>query len=328
MLRFRCAARWARRGTSLTRRSSSRRTRRNSSPALCCRWTADRARGLAAKTFIALPIAALLLSHGLRRAPEWRRTAGVLYLLAVMIMVSLIVFFASLLPVSNSRVSLSSVPSILPPQNFKSGRFNMAQVVGSNNNGDAVVGTSTGGGAGVRGTAIAANHIGVVGQSASSGQGVGGFAANGDGVRGESSNGGAGVRGIARGANHIGVVGQSANSGCGVGGFAANGDGARGESTDGGAGVRGIAHGANHDGDVGQSASTGNGVLGVAAAGSGIYGVSQGGGHGVTGIASYGQDRKITGGVDGLVASGAGVVGTSTSVSVIGLVNPGGWHPE
>jgi len=47
-------------------------------------------------SFIALPIAALLLSHGLRRA------AGVLYLPAVMIIVSLIVFFASLLPVSDS----------------------------------------------------------------------------------------------------------------------------------------------------------------------------------------------------------------------------------
>lgn len=53
-------------------------------------------------SFIALPIAALVLSHGLRRAPEWRRTAGVLCLLAVMIMVSLIVFFASLLPISDS----------------------------------------------------------------------------------------------------------------------------------------------------------------------------------------------------------------------------------
>ena len=53
-------------------------------------------------SFIALPIAALLLSHGLRRAPEWRRTAGVLCLLAAMIIVSLIVFFASLLPLSES----------------------------------------------------------------------------------------------------------------------------------------------------------------------------------------------------------------------------------
>src|SRR6266508_1491840 len=61
-----------------------------------CRITAARV------SFIALPIAALLLSHGLRRAPEWRRTAGVLYLFMVMIMVSLIVFFASLLPISGS----------------------------------------------------------------------------------------------------------------------------------------------------------------------------------------------------------------------------------
>jgi hypothetical protein len=53
-------------------------------------------------SFIALPIAALLLSHGLRRAPEWRRSTGVLYLLAVMIVVSLIVFFTSLLPISDS----------------------------------------------------------------------------------------------------------------------------------------------------------------------------------------------------------------------------------
>lgn len=53
-------------------------------------------------SFIALPIAALLISHGLRRIPKWRRTAGVLYLLAIMIIVSLIVFFASLLPVSDS----------------------------------------------------------------------------------------------------------------------------------------------------------------------------------------------------------------------------------
>jgi uncharacterized protein DUF998 len=53
-------------------------------------------------SFITLPIAALLLSHGLRRAPEWRRTVGVLYLPAVMIVASLIVFFASLLPISDS----------------------------------------------------------------------------------------------------------------------------------------------------------------------------------------------------------------------------------
>jgi uncharacterized protein DUF998 len=53
-------------------------------------------------SFIALPIAALLLSRGLGRAPEWRRTAGVLRLFAGLIIVSLIVFFVSLLPISNS----------------------------------------------------------------------------------------------------------------------------------------------------------------------------------------------------------------------------------
>lgn len=52
--------------------------------------------------FIALPIAALLLSHGLRRAPGRRRTADVLYLFAILILFSLIVFFASLLPLSDS----------------------------------------------------------------------------------------------------------------------------------------------------------------------------------------------------------------------------------
>lgn len=53
-------------------------------------------------SFIALPIAALLLSHSLRRAPERRRTGGVLYLFVVMILFSLIVFFVSLLPISDS----------------------------------------------------------------------------------------------------------------------------------------------------------------------------------------------------------------------------------
>src|SRR5262252_6048435 len=37
---------------SLTRRSSSRLTRRDSSPASCCRWTAGRARGSAAETVL------------------------------------------------------------------------------------------------------------------------------------------------------------------------------------------------------------------------------------------------------------------------------------
>jgi Protein of unknown function (DUF998) len=53
-------------------------------------------------SFIALPIAAFLLSHGLRRAPDWRQIAGVLYLFAVLILVSLIVFFVSLFPLSDT----------------------------------------------------------------------------------------------------------------------------------------------------------------------------------------------------------------------------------
>jgi hypothetical protein len=53
-------------------------------------------------SFIALPIAALLLSHRLSRAPEWRRTARVLDSLAILIVISLLVFFASLLPISDS----------------------------------------------------------------------------------------------------------------------------------------------------------------------------------------------------------------------------------
>jgi hypothetical protein len=52
--------------------------------------------------FVAMPLAALLLSHGLRRAPEWRRIAGVLRLFAALILISLLVFFASLLPISDS----------------------------------------------------------------------------------------------------------------------------------------------------------------------------------------------------------------------------------
>jgi Protein of unknown function (DUF998) len=49
--------------------------------------------------FIALPIAAFLLSRGIRRAPEWRAVTGILYALAITTAVSLIAFFASLLPV-------------------------------------------------------------------------------------------------------------------------------------------------------------------------------------------------------------------------------------
>jgi Protein of unknown function (DUF998) len=49
--------------------------------------------------FIALPIAAFMLARGLRRVPEWRRIAGVLYTLAIATFVSLIAFFMSLVPV-------------------------------------------------------------------------------------------------------------------------------------------------------------------------------------------------------------------------------------
>jgi hypothetical protein len=36
----------------------------------------------------------------------------------------------------------------------------------------------------------------------------------------------------------------------------------------------------------------------------------------------------ITGGIDGLMAARAGVLGVGMNISVLGLVNPGGWHPE
>ena len=190
-----------------------------------------------------------------------------------------------------------------------------ANAIRANNNGDGVSGISASGGAGVRGIANGANHDGVVGQSTVSGNGVLGVAANGnglfgqtasgDGVSGISANGGAGVRGTANGANHDGVVGQSNNSGNGVLGWAA-----------GGAGVFAVSQGG------------GDGVVARAAAGHGVNAVSNGGGHGVSGFVSYGDGSEIGNGVEGLVASGAGVLGTSASASVIGLVNPGGWHPE
>ena len=223
------------------------------------------------------------------------------------------------------------------------------ELMGTNSNGDGVIGTSANGGAGVRGIANGANHDGVVGQSTARGNGVLGVAANGDGVFGQTANGGAGVRGIANGANHDGVVGQSTASGNGVLGVAANGDGVFGQTANGGAGVRGIANGANHDGVVGQSTGPGNGVLGwaengagvlavsrggghgvvaTALAGDGLNATSQGGGHGVSGLVAYGDGSKIGNGIEGLVGSGTGVLGTSSSASVIGLVNPGGWHPE
>jgi hypothetical protein len=131
------------------------------------------------------------------------------------------------------------------------------EVIGDNNNGDGVRGTSNDGGAGVRGIANGSNHFGVIGQSQKSGNGVVGIAAQGDGVQGTSNDGGAGVRGIANGSNHFGVIGQSQKSGNGVVGIAAQGDGVQGTSNDGGAGVRGISNSKNHVGIVGENAAGG-----------------------------------------------------------------------
>lgn len=49
--------------------------------------------------FVSLPIAALLLSRRLRHDPQWRRVAGASGVLAIATMVSLVAFFASLVPV-------------------------------------------------------------------------------------------------------------------------------------------------------------------------------------------------------------------------------------
>jgi hypothetical protein len=149
------------------------------------------------------------------------------------------------------------------------------KVVGTNDHGDAVLGTSTGGGAGVRGVAKGDNR-----------NGMHGIAANGDGVVGESTKGGAGVRGIAKGKGHIGMHG-----------VAANGDGMRGESTKGGAGIRGVAKG---KGNIGMHA--------IAANGDGVVGESTKGGAGVRGIAK-GKGHVA---VHGNAANGDGVIGTST----------------
>ena len=149
------------------------------------------------------------------------------------------------------------------------------KVVGTNDHGDAVLGTSTGGGAGVRGIAKGDNR-----------NGMHGIAANGDGVVGESTKGGAGVRGIAKGKGHIGMHG-----------IAANGDGMRGESTKGGAGIRGVAKG---KGNIGMHA--------IAANGDGVVGESTKGGAGVRGIAK-GKGHVA---VHGNAANGDGVIGTST----------------
>ena len=136
------------------------------------------------------------------------------------------------------------------------------------------------------------------------------------GVSGSSSSSFAGVRG------------SNTSTGVGVRGFADHNDGIRGNSADGGAGVRGLSTGPNHNGVVGESHNSGNGVLGVAERGTGVYAISRNVGHGVYAISEHGDGGEIKNGVNGLVASGAGVMGVSSSVSVLGLVNPGGWHPE
>jgi hypothetical protein len=137
------------------------------------------------------------------------------------------------------------------------------------------------------------------------------------GVSGFSSSGFAGVRG------------SSTGTGVGVRGFADHNDGVRGDSKDGGAGVRGVSLGNNHVGVVGESKGTGNGVLGIADSGSGVYAISKAGGHGIYAVAQNGEPTEpITGGIDGLMASRAGVLGVGMNISVLGLVNPGGWHPD
>ena len=137
----------------------------------------------------------------------------------------------------------------------------MPPLIGDNNSGDGVRGTSNDGGAGVRGIALGANHFGVIGESQLSGAGAVGIAASGDGVQGTSNDGGAGVRGIALGANHFGVIGESRRSGAGVVGTTESGDGVRGTSTDGGAGVRGVSHAENHAGVVGENTAGGAAAL-------------------------------------------------------------------
>ncbi|MDP5103074.1 MAG: hypothetical protein NWP98_04050 [Erythrobacter sp.] len=137
-----------------------------------------------------------------------------------------------------------------------------------------------------------------------------------------------GVSGFS-GSGYAGVRGSNTGTGVGVRGFADHSDGVRGDSKDGGAGVRGISYGNNHVGVVGESKGTGNGVLGIADSGVGVYAISKARGHGVYAEAQNGvPDAPITGGIDGLVASRAAVLGKGMNISVLGLVNPGGWHPE
>lgn len=136
------------------------------------------------------------------------------------------------------------------------------------------------------------------------------------GVSGSSSSSFAGIRG------------SNTGTGVGVRGFADHNDGIRGDSKDGGAGVRGVSAGQNHVGVVGESKGSGNGVLGIADSGTGLYAISKTRGHGVYSVAQNGEpSKKISGGIDGLIESRAGVLGVGMNVSVLGLVNPGGWHP-
>jgi hypothetical protein len=126
-----------------------------------------------------------------------------------------------------------------------------------------------------------------------------------------------------------GVRGSSTGTGVRVRGFADHNDGVRGDSKDGGAGVRGVSLGENHVGVVGESKGTGNGVLGIADSGTGVYSISKSRGHGVYAVVQNGEpDDPITGGIDGLMAARVGVLGKGMNISVLGLVNPGGWHPE
>jgi hypothetical protein len=129
--------------------------------------------------------------------------------------------------------------------------------------------------------------------------------------------------------SYAGVRGSNTGTGVGVRGFADHNDGVRGDSNDGGAGVRGVSKGNNHVGVVGESKGTGNGVLGIADEGTGVFAISKSRGHGVYAVAQNGEPTEpITGGIDGLMASRAGVLGVGMNISVLGLVNPGGWHPE
>ena len=102
----------------------------------------------------------------------------------------------------------------------------MSKVVGTNDSGDAVKGTSTDGGAGVRGIANGDKHVGVRGESKpakkkQTGDGVVGVAANGNGVVGASEGGGCGVKGTSKSKTDAGVRGVNTAGGPG-GAFVGN----------------------------------------------------------------------------------------------------------